>query len=130
MLDINTELEQYIATALWSSHDDAPEGDGPMLDENYEASDLSDEARESMRADLVAFVESAPPLALEYWRETLGAGQVGHDFWLTRNGHGAGFWDRFANGTGSIYGRALTDLSRPYGESNLYVGDDGQLHVS
>ena len=20
--------------------------------------------------------------------------QAGHDFWLTRNGHGAGFWDR------------------------------------
>ena len=22
------------------------------------------------------------------------AAQVGHDLWLTRNGHGAGFWDR------------------------------------
>lgn len=22
------------------------------------------------------------------------AGQLGHDLWLTRNGHGVGFWDR------------------------------------
>lgn len=30
--------------------------------------------------------------------------QAGHDFWLTRNGHGAGFWDR-----PKIYGEELAD---------------------
>lgn len=32
--------------------------------------------------------------------------QAGSDFWLTRNGHGTGFWDR---GLGTV-GEALTDL--------------------
>jgi len=32
------------------------------------------------------------------------AAQVGHDLWLTRNGHGAGFWDR-----PEVYGKH-TDL--------------------
>jgi hypothetical protein len=32
------------------------------------------------------------------------AEQVGHDLWLTRNGHGAGFWDR-----PEVYGKH-TDL--------------------
>jgi hypothetical protein len=32
------------------------------------------------------------------------AAQVGHDLWLTRNGHGAGFWDR-----PKVYGKH-TDL--------------------
>ena len=33
------------------------------------------------------------------------AEQVGHDLWLTRNGHGAGFWDRI-----ELYSRAHADL--------------------
>ena len=32
------------------------------------------------------------------------ASQVGHDLWLTRNGHGVGFWDR-----PEIYGEALSE---------------------
>jgi hypothetical protein len=44
--------------------------------------------------------------------------QNGHDFWLTRNRHGAGYWDRGYHGQ---IGRQLTDASHPYGESDLYV---------
>lgn len=32
------------------------------------------------------------------------ASQAGHDLWLTRNGHGVGFWDR-----PEIYGQALSE---------------------
>jgi hypothetical protein len=52
--------------------------------------------------------------------------QIGHDFWLTRNRHGAGFWDR---GLGDL-GDKLTAAAHTYGESNLYVGDDGQVYVA
>jgi len=34
--------------------------------------------------------------------------QAGHDFWLTRNGHGAGFWD----GDWPETGDALTEASK------------------
>ena len=53
------------------------------------------------------------------------AEQNGHDFWLTRNGHGAGFWDRG-------YGKAGEDLStaaRVHGECWPYVGDDGLVYL-
>lgn len=33
------------------------------------------------------------------------ADQLGHDLWLTRNGHGAGFWDK-----PEIYGTAQAEL--------------------
>jgi hypothetical protein len=49
----------------------------------------------------------------------------GLDFCLTRNGHGAGFWDR---GLGEL-GDRLTANSRPYDEQDLYVGDDGWLYI-
>lgn len=41
--------------------------------------------------------------------------QVGHDLWLTRNGHGAGFWDR-PKVYGSHDARILTLMARAMGE--------------
>ena len=45
----------------------------------------------------------------------------GHDLWLTRNHHGAGFWDR---GYGEV-GDRLTTAAEVYGEAYLYLGGDG-----
>lgn len=43
--------------------------------------------------------------------------QHGHDFALTRNGHGAGFWDR---GYGPV-GDRLTDAAESYGEADIIM---------
>lgn len=51
---------------------------------------------------------------------------AGHDFWLTRNHHGAGFWDR---GLGEV-GQKLTEASYAFGEVFAYLGDDGKIHLS
>ena len=59
-------------------------------------------------------------LDLEKWGET----QAGHDFWLTRNGHGAGFWDR-----GKKDGDALTKIAEKFGEVSAYVIDNGQIEI-
>lgn len=40
---------------------------------------------------------------------------AGHDFWLSRNGHGTGFWDR-----GLTVGEALHTAARAMGEVYLY----------
>jgi len=50
----------------------------------------------------------------------------GYDFWLTRNGHGAGFWDGSWKGP---YAPALDQLSKQFGDCELYVADDGQVHA-
>jgi len=46
--------------------------------------------------------------------------QHGHDFALTRNGHGAGFWDR---GYGAV-GDELTTAAHAYGSAEVYVTSD------
>lgn len=46
--------------------------------------------------------------------------QHGHDFALTRNHHGAGFWDR---GYGDM-GDTLTEAAQTYGEAHLIVSAD------
>ena len=113
-------IEAYIECALWSTTDE----NGFSLDDNYSDSDIDDESLKRMEDDCRDFVLN------EAWLEALQAGtwtasQGGHDFWLTRNGHGAGFWDRYGN-NGSLgyeHGRKLTDLAKIYGGVDLF--DDG-----
>lgn len=64
------------------------------------------------------------PLAFSKPQFILTPDRAGHDFWLTRNGHGAGFWDR---GMGKL-GDRLADAARAYGSVDLYVGDDKKIY--
>jgi hypothetical protein len=120
---LDSVVTAYIQCALWSSNDD----DGEPLDGLYEAWDFGDEAMTSMQEDCADFVEWANELP---WQECWTAEQLGHDFWLTRNGHGAGFWDRYAVGIAAYVGDQLSTRAKTYGSSDVYVGDDGKLHVS
>jgi hypothetical protein len=116
---MNTEsfISAYIACALWSSTD----GDtGDMLDAIYTADDISPDAMAMIRDECEAFI-AANTADLK----DMDPAQAGHDFWLTRNGHGAGFWDR---GLGQK-GARLTEACRPWGSCDLYVGDDGLVHA-
>lgn len=111
-------LAAYIECALWSSTDNADESGGESLDANYSEDDLTLGCRNAMRADCASFVQAAgPDLA------GLDPERCGHDFWLTRNGHGAGFWDR---GLGAL-GERLTKASKVFGSVDLYVNDDGRV---
>lgn len=49
---------------------------------------------------------------------------LAHDFWLTRNRHGTGFWDR---GLGRV-GDKLTELAHTCGSRGVYVGDDNLVY--
>jgi len=105
--------KEYIECALWSSCD----GSGIPLDNAYSIHDLAPETLIMMRDDCKDFQAKNHHLLDN--RDDPG----GHDFWLTRNHHGAGFWDGdWANG------KELTDAAHEYGECNLYVGDDGKIY--
>lgn len=76
----------YLVTALWSTSGD----DCENLDDKYSTSDISEEFQ------LKAFTECAQLYALIsdlLTDDEQDMEQIGHDFWLTRNRHGAGFWD-------------------------------------
>jgi hypothetical protein len=116
-------LDDYIATALWSSTDNADDSGGEPLDAHYSADDLAPATLASFTEDCADF-ETANADDLAAYQDATG--QVGgHDFWLTRNGHGAGFWDR---GLGAL-GQRLTDNAHAYGSVDLYVGDDGLIYA-
>jgi hypothetical protein len=52
--------------------------------------------------------------------------QAGHDFWLTRNGHGAGFWD---GDWPEPYAEMFTEGAKSYGEFQPYLGDDSLIYA-
>lgn len=110
----------YIEAALWSTTDD----DGQPLAATYFETDIAPATREEMEKDCAAF-QSAH---FETFRHGWTLEQAGHDFWLTRNRHGAGFWDR-GYGDGKA-GRLLTEAAHSFGTFNLYVGDDGMIYGS
>ena len=51
----------------------------------------------------------------------LNLGQIGHDFILTRNGHGAGFWGR---GLGER-GERLSSWARSFGTVSAFISHSG-----
>jgi len=117
MSKIDKFTAAYIECALWCGVFDGDDGDA---DYSRTLEDLSPDTLASMVEDCADFQNSAHEL-LE--RSGQDCEQSGHDFWLTRNHHGAGFWDR---GLGDI-GDRLTEAAKNYGSCELYLGDDGKV---
>lgn len=113
-VDIMTR--HYAIAALWSTviGDEWEDSAGEPLDTYWGPDDIHPDTYATMRADCLAFVVDNGDIG------DMAAEQAGHDFWLTRNGHGAGFWDR---GLGDR-GDRLSALARPFGDFNLWT--DGE----
>jgi hypothetical protein len=118
--------QAYIECALWASTDD----NGEPLDNERDESDIAPETLATMVADCESFQADNAALLERWYSECSETPErAGQDFWLTRNHHGAGFWDRWNSGTpqGAI-GKQLTDAAHAYGSCDLYVVDDSQVY--
>lgn len=125
----------YLEAALWSSSDTRPGEDGGETYINLDEYDWADEAAEKLRADCHDFMQRYGRLLERYVRARIVSSAeytawecAGHDFWLTRNGHGTGFWD----GRG-VVGEFLTkrcDWQTEFGGIDLYLGDDEKVYVA
>nr|DAY73684.1 MAG TPA: hypothetical protein [Caudoviricetes sp.] len=122
----STFLNSYIQCMLWSTTGTSPDGEDL---ESLEGFDLSPEAMQKAKEECESFLIASAALFadLPTWYGKGDGGiyvYAGHDFWLTRNRHGAGFWDR---GLGDL-GDRLTKLAQTYGKSDPYIGDDGLIY--
>ena len=106
----------YIEAAMWTLTAE----DGHSLD-YLGLHDIAAEAITRMVADCIAFQTTHAALLAQAGTEA----QNGHDYWLTRNGHGAGYWDR---GYPDAISDALTEAAQADGECYGYVGDDGLVY--
>lgn len=78
-----------------------------------ECHDVTKDFRKRAEKDVKAFVDSVPAELLGQAIDEQDASRVGHDFWMTRQGHGVGFWD--GDYTKEL-GDKLTKLSKAQGE--------------
>lgn len=123
---MDTFETQFFETLLWQAlniHDENGESTGERIEDRFYVSDLDPLAVAELKAELEDFTEEACEMLDA---EGNGDAHDAHIFCLTRNRHGAGFWD----GDYPTYGEALTEMSHGYGEIHLYVGDDGRLYVA
>jgi len=120
--DLDPFTQAYMTCALWSTSDNSTPAGGEPLDRNYGIKDVGRKTLRRMVADCAKF-QAAMEHVLAALPQT--AAQAGHDFWLTRNGHGAGFWD---GDWPEPAAALLTAYAKSFGEYDLIVGDDGQVH--
>ncbi len=132
-IDIDAVVREYIGTLLWSEscngtaggdhehNTDNPEDCDASLDYiGYDADSLAPEARKEIEQDVRDFCEAnAADLA------DLDPAEIGHNFLLSRNRHGTGFWDR----GWAARGDRLHEAATVYGSTNAYVGDDDLVYV-
>ena len=117
-------LASYIETALWSSTDDSGE---PLYSSKYCDAELSSNTLAIFKDDCRRFEMELHKLLAPLDDLVIRSmpDHFAHDFWLTRNHHGAGFWD---GDYPEPIATQLTNLAHSFGECNLYVGDDHLMH--
>jgi len=98
--------------------------------------DLSPGALEVIKSDCAVFQRKAfIQLHHAQEREGYSLERAGHDFWLTRNGHGAGFWDRkelkfkVSEYDTQRVSDTLSDVAKWFGEVNPGLGDDDLVYL-
>ena len=131
--DLNPMPRAYLECAAWCTNDEStPQGGQPFDALEGWRDLLAPEVIERAEKDCEAFKEAnqrdlggaLDPESAGDWSDE----QAGHDLWLTRCGHGSGFWDR---DFGSKAGRqSLSDAARAMGNLDLYLGDDGRIYFS
>lgn len=106
-------LMAYLECAVWADKPD---------EEDWAGAEFAPEAINNARFECTAFLKLAN-WAIEGW----GMKELGHNFWLTRNHHGAGFWDS-DSGT-EAQRKELTNISHVFRETDVFLGDDGKLYI-
>ena len=114
----NQILKDYLHALLWTEIDNNEDA----LDLNYDIDDINHDTVTEQARQIERFIREAK--AGDYFRG-VPTEMIGHDIALSRNRHGAGFFDR-----GYEWADALQDIAEKMGEINAYVGDDGLIYVS
>lgn len=116
--ELRDAIDGYLQAAQFTGVDEQGESlDGRGLSWTLGAQDKA-------RADLVGFVTQNIAEVREFLAATgHDFTQIGIDFSLTRNRHGAGFWSR---GTGKVFDE-LTAAAHAFGESGVWINDEGEL---
>jgi hypothetical protein len=153
--EINKILKGYLLCAIWTEEERLNDEYGSDFDTVFDKEDSSDDEMEKLvkisanlnhkpiqtfceediednslikaYLDIKEFIKLAGIENINYAIEKEGLGGIGHDLWLTRNHHGAGFWDR---GYSKECADKLTNAAHSLKEVDLFINDDMKLSFS
>ena len=134
-MDHSHSLRALVASLLWSENDDSDE----PLDSNYDIDDIDSDSLRKLEARYQAFAEKAEQQLVAKFGDDyssiedfyIGSGnsdhQTEHDYIMTINGHGCGFWEKhdWQDGAREI----LETLASKESEIHAEVGDDGNIRL-
>lgn len=106
-------LNSYLEAALWTESD--------TIGDDFTIYDFDDDSREAAKIEISNFMSKANQYLVGIPEDS-----IGHDIWLTRNRHGAGFWDR--DYLDAEAGKVLTDLAHEMGERSLFT-KNGKVYI-
>ena len=121
MTAVETMFKAFMEAALWSSTWDDGDGNGELpLDKKYTIADFDQKDLDYLKGQVIEFLNLNKTMIGDELEK------AGHDFWLTRNHHGAGFWD---GDWEEQKGIALTNACRRFKEVSIYPATDGKLYI-
>jgi hypothetical protein len=133
-MEMNPTLIALAETILYSECDD----NSVPLDANYFVQDFDEESLKKLYGEYQQFLSVVEEKIIEkigeewdciddfYDLAQPALNQTEYDYILTRNRHGAGFWD--GDWSDSV-SEILTDAAQAQGEFDVYVGDDQKIYL-
>ena len=133
-MKMNPTLVALAETILYSECDD----NSVPLDANYSVQDFDEESLKKLYGEYQQFLSVVEEKIIEkigeewdciddfYDLAQPALNQTEYDYILTRNRHGAGFWD--GDWSDSV-SEILTDSAQAQGEFDVYVGDDQKIYL-
>ncbi len=120
---IDVMVTAYLECALWTKLEVSDDSD-ELFRDNFTIDDFSQETKDKAKECCEHFLS----LAKDFLPQGVNLGQVGHDFWLTRNRGGSGFWGRpdYVYGIGNK--DKLTAIAHKF-HLCVIVNDNGVLHI-
>jgi len=115
--NIKNIIDDYFTAALWTEENRLED---ELKDNDFTIYDFSEEDKDKVKEEIEWFIDKAGDSI-----NVMTDDQLGHDLWLTRNGHGAGFFNR--NYPVHVEDM-LNKLSEVLGHADIYVGDDDKIY--
>lgn len=124
----------YITAALWTEEENINES-GVEADRSEVCPDSLKRVEKCCKRLLTEYHDAVRLMAehIVHSEEYTAWEVLGHNFWLTRNGHGAGFWDKEYRHTAAVKASEYLTLNVGFGTKypavDLYVGDDKKIYI-
>ena len=118
-INIDAIVDSYLETVLWVGNDESSD----FITKDLTIHDFDEKSKAQVKEDIIDFLEKAhsqdeTTAELASYNES----SFGHNFFLSRNRHGSGFFDEDNN--------KLQEISYSFGPSDFYIGDDGKGYLS